>query len=282
MAEIFEYKCPSCGANLKISPEESFVKCSFCGTTVQRELDADEQASASAKKLAKKVEKYKNDMHELDRLENKLRSNEKQVEELEKRKSVETTFMRDNPKVVPIIIVVFGLFGLFGASSFSDGLGGLIGCVIVAVIVYFCTLNGKDQAEKDAAEAYRKLDGAKEQLEITRGNYESLKKRFDPDVIPAQYRNDAALDYVIVLFKTEQSSNLGDAFKRYEDHVHQEKMESMQQQQIALQQQQIEKMDQLAAKKSEEDFSKTAAKAGAAVIGTVVAGKVVKEILKRL
>ena len=62
MAELFEYKCPSCGALLKIRPEESFVKCSYCGTIVERELDEDEKANASAKKLAAKLEKYKNDM----------------------------------------------------------------------------------------------------------------------------------------------------------------------------------------------------------------------------
>ena len=94
MAELFEYKCPSCGALLKISPEESFVKCSYCGTIVERELDDDEKAKASAKKLAQKVEKYKQDKHELDTLKDSMLSKDQKIRSLESSSKVESGFIR--------------------------------------------------------------------------------------------------------------------------------------------------------------------------------------------
>ena len=112
MAELFEYKCPSCGALLKIRPEESFVKCSYCGTIVERELDEDEKANASAKKLAAKLEKCKNDMYELERLKDRFLSTGVRVKELEKDSVRQTKFMHECPLVVPIIIMTLVVIGL--------------------------------------------------------------------------------------------------------------------------------------------------------------------------
>lgn len=67
MPALLSYKCPSCGANLKVSPDEIYVKCAFCGTTAQRQLTTEEQARVAAKRLAKKVEQYKNDIIYRDR-----------------------------------------------------------------------------------------------------------------------------------------------------------------------------------------------------------------------
>ena len=91
---------------MKISPEESFVKCSYCGTIVERELNADEKAIASAKRLADKVEKYKKDMHELDRLKDSMLSKDQKIRSLESSTKVESGFMRENPGVIPVIIII--------------------------------------------------------------------------------------------------------------------------------------------------------------------------------
>ena len=279
MAELFEYKCPSCGALLKISQEEPYVKCSYCGTVVQRELDEDEKANASAKKLAAKLEKYKNDMHELDRLKERFLSAGVRVKELERETKSETKFMHECPFVVPIIIMVLVIIGLFGTNE--DKGATFLGGLILAGGVYIWSMVGKSKEDTRVKEASDKLARARSDLEAIEPQYEKLKASFDPDVVPVQYRNDKALDYVIMLFKSGQASNIGDAFRRYDEHLHYEKMEAMQQQQIDLQKQQLRKMDQMSNSDS-DDLGSAALKAGAAVVGVVAATKIGKEIIKNL
>jgi uncharacterized Zn finger protein (UPF0148 family) len=161
MAELFEYKCPSCGALLKISQEEPYVKCSYCGTVVQRELDEDEKANASAKKLAAKLEKYKNDMHELDMLKDRMLSKDQKIRSLESSSKVESGFMRENPGVVPVIIIICGIISLFGSGE--NKFAGLIGCLIAAAVVYCCTISGKETAEKAASDFLSKMNAEKKE-----------------------------------------------------------------------------------------------------------------------
>lgn len=278
MAELFEYKCPSCGALLKISPEESFVKCSYCGTIVERELNADEQARASAKKLADKVEKYKKDMHELDRLKDSMLSKDQKIRSLESSTKVESGFMRENPGVIPVIIIICGIISLFGNGE--NKIAGLIGCLIAAAVVYGYTISGKENAEKEASESLSQMNTARKDLAEMQEKYDKLKKSFDPEFIPTQYRNDQALDFIIGLFRTEQSSTMGEAFKRYDDHLHQKKMESLQQEQVDLQRQQLKKMDEM---QNSSSLGSAAVKTGAAAVGGVlIAGKVIKDILDDL
>ncbi len=279
MAELFEYKCPSCGALLKIRPEESFVKCSYCGTIVERELDEDEKANASAKKLAAKLEKYKNDMYELERLKDRFLSTGVRVKELEKDSVRQTKFMHECPLVVPIIIMTLVVIGLIGTNE--DKGATFLGGLVLAGGVYIWSMVGKHKEDVRVNEASEKLSLARKELEEVQPQYEKLKASFDPDVVPIQYRNDKALDYVITLFRTGQASNIGDAFRRYDEHLHYEKMEAMQQQQIDLQKQQLRKMDQMSSN-DPNDLGSAALKAGAAVVGVVAATKIGKEILKNL
>ncbi len=279
MAELFEYKCPSCGALLKISPEESFVKCSYCGTIVERELDEDEKATASAKKLAAKLEKYKNDMHELDRLKDKFLFAGARVNSLEKESVRESKFMHECPFVVPVIIMVLAIIGSFGTNE--DKGATFLGGLILAAGVYIWSMVGKSKEDARVKEASEKLAAAKKELDEIQPQYEKLKASFDPEVVPIQYRNDKALDYVIALFRTGQASNIGDAFRRYDEHLHYEKMEAMQQEQINLQKQQLRKMDQMSSN-DPNDLGSAALKAGAAVVGVVAATKIGKEIIKNL
>jgi len=279
MAELFEYKCPSCGALLKISPEESFVKCSYCGTIVERELDEDEKATASAKKLAAKLEKYKNDMRELDRLKDKFLFAGARVNSLEKESVRESKFMHECPFVVPVIIMVLAIIGSFGTNE--DKGATFLGGLILAAGVYIWSMVGKSKEDARVKEASEKLAAAKKELDEIQPQYEKLKASFDPEVVPIQYRNDKALDYVIALFRTGQASNIGDAFRRYDEHLHYEKMEAMQQEQINLQKQQLRKMDQMSSN-DPNDLGSAALKAGAAVVGVVAATKIGKEIIKNL
>ena len=71
------------------------------------------KANASAKKLAAKLGKYKNDMHELDRLKERFLSAGVRVKELERETKSETKFMHECPFVVPIIIMSLVIIGLF-------------------------------------------------------------------------------------------------------------------------------------------------------------------------
>ena len=279
MAELFEYKCPSCGALLKIRPEESFVKCSYCGTIVERELDEDEKANASAKKLAAKLEKYKNDMYELERLKDRFLLAGARVNSLEKESVRESKFMHECPLVVPIIIMTLVVIGLIGTNE--DKGATFLGGLVLAGGVYIWSMIGRSKEDTRVKEASEKLAAARKELKEIQPQYEKLKASFDPDVVPIQYRNDKALDYVITLFRTGQASNIGDAFRRYDEHLHYEKMEAMQQQQIDLQKQQLRKMDQMSINNS-DDFGSAALKAGAAVVGVVAATKIGKEIIKNL
>lgn len=276
MAELFEYKCPSCGALLKISPEESFVKCSYCGTIVERELDEDEKATASAKKLAAKLEKYKNDMHELDRLKDRFLFAGARVNSLEKESVRESKFMHESPFVVPVIIMVLAIIGSFGTTE--DKGATFLGGLILAAGVYIWSMVGKSKEDARVKEASEKLAAAKKELDEIQPQYEKLKASFDPEVVPIQYRNDKALDYVIALFRTGQASNIGDAFRRYDEHLHYEKMEAMQQEQINLQKQQLRKMSD----NDPDNLGEAVVKAGAAVVGVVAATKIGKEIIKNL
>lgn len=276
MAELFEYKCPSCGALLKISPEESFVKCSYCGTIVERELDEAEKATASAKKLAAKLEKYKNDIHELDRLKDRFLFAGARVNSLEKESVRESKFMHECPLVVPIIIMVLAIIGSFGTNE--DKGATFLGGLILAAGVYIWSMVGRSKEDARVKEASEKLAAAKKELDEIQPQYEKLKASFDPDVVPVQYRNDKALDYVIMLFKSGQASNIGDAFRRYDEHLHYEKMEAMQQEQINLQKQQLRKMSD----HDPDNLGEAVVKAGAAVVGVVAATKIGKEIIKNL
>lgn len=276
MAELFEYKCPSCGALLKISQGESYVKCSYCGTIVERELDDDEKATASAKKLAAKLEKYKNDMHELDRLKDRFLFAGARVNSLEKESIRESKFMHECPFVVPVIIMVLTIIGSFGTNE--DKGATFLGGLILAGGVYIWSMVGKSKEDARVKEASDKLARARYDLEAIEPQYEKLKASFDPDVVPVQYRNDKALDYVIMLFKSGQASNIGDAFRRYDEHLHYEKMEAMQQEQINLQKQQLRKMSD----HDPDNLGEAVVKAGAAVVGVVAATKIGKEIIKNL
>lgn len=279
MAELFEYKCPSCGALLKIRPEESFVKCSYCGTIVERELDEDEKANASANKLAAKLEKYKNDMYELERLKDRFLFAGARVNDLEKESVRESKFMHECPLVVPIIIMTLVVIGLIGTNE--DKGATFLGGLVLAGGVYIWSMIGRSKEDTRVKEASEKLAAARKELKEIQPQYEKLKASFDPDVVPIQYRNDKALDYVITLFRTGQASNIGDAFRRYDEHLHYEKMEAMQQQQIDLQKQQLRKMDQMSSN-DPNDLGSAALKAGAAVVGVVAATKIGKEIIKNL
>ena len=276
MAELFEYKCPSCGALLKISQGESYVKCSYCGTIVERELDEDEKATASAKKLAAKLEKYKNDIHELDRLKDRFLFAGARVNSLEKESVRESKFMHECPFVVPVIIMVLAIIGSFGTNE--DKGATFLGGLILAAGVYIWSMVGRSKEDSRVKEASEKLAAAKKELDEIQPQYEKLKASFDPEVVPIQYRNDKALDYVITLFRTGQASNIGDAFRRYDEHLHYEKMEAMQQEQINLQKQQLRKMSD----NDPDNLGEAVVKAGAAVVGVVAATKIGKEIIKNL
>ena len=188
--------------------------------------------------------------------------------------------MHECPLVVPIIIMVISIIDdrleqmRIRVRLFSVRL-------IISAGVYIWSMAGKHKEDVRVNEASEKLSLARKELEEVQPQYEKLKASFDPDVVPIQYRNDKALDYVITLFRTGQASNIGDAFRRYDEHLHYEKMEAMQQQQIDLQKQQLRKMDQMSSN-DPNDLGSAALKAGAAVVGVVAATKIGKEILKNL
>lgn len=240
MDGLTAYKCPSCGANLLVAPQQTYVKCNFCGTSFQRELDSSEQDSLNAQMLADKLTAYKNDLRRYKSLRDSVDFASGKAETQKKTSSA---------PMVNLATLLFGLafFVILACIGFLIFDSTLARGIIVFLLITWSI--GIIVEFADGANDKRKEAKAARQANIDEKSYELAKKKFDEfaatfneNLVPEQYRNDQALDYVIELFRYEQVSSLGEAFRHYDEQLHYAKMEAMQQQQLQLQKQQLARM----------------------------------------
>lgn len=248
MSELFVYKCPSCGANLKPHPDDAAITCSFCGSVVQRLPGEEEKKRLSASKLEQSTIEYKSELHEYNGLSQRLTKLEEQVTRLA-RQDTQPPLWTD--LLIPAqVVCALGLTAfLVHAIQIKSTPIAVFVLLLFAALAVFTVVShmAKRKAQQTAASQREQLKQSLSELTTAREEMAALEQHFDIDALPAEYRNDTALDYVIGLFKTGQASDLGEAFRRYDEHSHYKKMETLQSEQVAIQKRQLEIMDELAA-----------------------------------
>lgn len=246
MSELILYKCPSCGANLKPAQGIAMLTCSFCGSVFERSLSSGEQQQISAANLTKATEKYKADLATHAALEAKAL---RLADEVTRLSQQDTELPMWAELITPIVIVSGGLLLIALIAACIKGVLPIVAAAALALVLLVLAFAAKikaDKLKKNADSVRSKLKSTLDDLTQARGELEKFEQNFDIDAVPAQYRSDAALDYIIGLFRSGQASKLGEAFRRYDEYSHFKNMEALQREQVAIQKKQLEIMDELA------------------------------------
>lgn len=223
------------------------MTCAFCGTVVERSYINDEHERLSAEKLAKSACKYKTDLQTHKSLESRALSLADEVSSLSQQ---DTGLPMWVSMILPAFLagcVILLVLLCVGYQAGSKPMMILTAVLSAALVVGTVSANAKKKKlRRSAEETNLQLKQKLGQLTAARNELEAFDQTFDIDAVPKEYRSDDALDFIIGLFKSGQSSKLGEAFRRYDERRHFNNMEAMQKEQIAIEKKQLEIMDQLA------------------------------------
>ncbi len=313
--KLVELNCPSCGAQMQVNVELKSCTCNFCGKQMiiddeirRVEVDQSEafgygfekgrmdalrgEADKGTVELISRIKKYFEDKKELDR---------DLTYKYTERKKLRTERNQKNLGDFSIPASIVGIIGFLSLLVLLCDISIVWKVLIVIGVVALCVLIlGYFKAFYDKKEAVRieNIDRQLADLEVeiksTKDKLEQLKtegKNLNLDIIPNEYRNSEALTYIRSSLASGKALTLHQAFALYDDEKrHRDMMEyqmrqmDLQRKEIeALRRQQIETVNSINARnESDSGVGKQVAQAALAVGATVVAGKVVKKILKGL
>lgn len=247
MGELISYKCPSCGAGLKPAQDSAQIVCSFCGSVFERSLSEGEQMRISAAKLAESAEKYKADLAAFTALKEKISQLTVEVNYLSKKNTDMPLWMVLMLPIQGFAAVMIAFYFISAYKMKSTPMMIFTGALFTALVISVFVVQHKKRILKSNADSLKEqLKTSLIELTAARIQLKKFEQSFDIDAIPQQYRNDAALDYIIGLFKSGQASKLGEAFRRYDEQSHFKNMEALQREQVEIQKKQLEIMDRLA------------------------------------
>lgn len=246
MSELTAYKCPSCGANLKVTEGQELLTCSFCSSVFKRDLAQDEKEKVSAAQLAASTEKYRSSLLKHNELVKKLSRISDEIGALsQKDNSMPLWTMFTIPFYILCAVLLVFMFDK-AVSTEDKPLMALTALIFLAVfIAAIVTYSKKAKARKQLFEQNEKLKGLLSELGEKRAELEALDSSFDIDTIPKAYRSEDSLEYIIGAFRSGQAHKLGDAFALYDNHRHNRTMEALQREQVEIQKKQLEILDEL-------------------------------------
>lgn len=234
-------KCQNCGTEL----DENTKFCNECGTAVVKQQDGMVTEYARMKNAYEVIKKIEDFIARKDSI--KARGEEL----IQKRKNI------INEWIGVQYAVFFGFVGLafvfantideFDGNIVGGGILSFILFLIVNKIIKICTMEGRLQR---ADEFYNSnAEPLKLEEEQTIAEFDAFiesKEHMDAvDYIPEDYRYPEAVEFFMRMFDTKRADSLKESINLFEEHLHRQYMEEMQQNQLELQNQQLQETRQM-------------------------------------
>ncbi len=231
--ELIEYQCPSCGANLDFKDGQFITVCRYCGARVERQLDRSAQDKVHAQHQLIVVQKYRENMLTLQRLEKARKSATDRVRLCSQNVFAKPTLLERCPFIIAIaaLLLASAVVLIVPGMRTSIILIGLI--ALSAIIVMAVLMSGANAKKSLAAEAKGRIDDAQKELVKAGDELEEFRRQFDINEIPKRYRSMELLDYMVHIFETAQACTMGEGFKMCDEYIAQKRIEDMHREQIA-------------------------------------------------
>lgn len=277
-----DLKCPGCGAPLTVKEDTDIVTCSFCSKVIDLGLNGEQAQLRKAKAVAGQIRQYGRNLDRLSALQAEIRDRSEQLEAGRiKRKSFKSSTVVTAVVLwaVLVLIILFWLedalyrydfFRVFSEIFLSAAAGTGIGFLSAGRIT------------RRLPEIDTDIRSQEELLRESESTLQSFSASFDVNFLSPALRNKKDLDFLAGVLETGRAYTLHQAIILCEDKKDREAFEQRQQETLQeMRKIQNETKNSNRSAKRKETGSELADVAAAAV-GTAVAGKIVKEIFKRL
>jgi len=232
-ADVKEYQCPSCGADLHFAEDQFMITCSYCGARVERELDRNEHDKVSARKQLKTVKKYYDDTLTLHNLQKKRDRAKQRLKLCSENSLSELTLLEKHPYIVFAAAFVLSV-AVFLFDTRSVGLRVVSLLILLASLPVFVVQFKKGRDKKQLIDqSAKRLDMTQKEFVKAGDELEKFEKSFDISVIPDGYREIKTLEYMIHVFETYQAATMGECLKLCDEYLAQQRLEDMKRQQLA-------------------------------------------------
>jgi len=311
--KLVELSCPSCGAQMQVNTELKSCTCNFCGKQMIiddeiRKIEVDQSEAfgygfekgrmdvlkgEADKGLVDIVSRIKRHIEEKKRLESELseKLNEKNRLYGEREKKDVKEF--GIAAYIGMMVALIALMVCFQDTELILKFLAVVGAVALDAFIFYYVKEDTKKKEAIRIEGIdRRLKELEGELDKTKGKLEKIEakeREIDLDIIPNAYRNSDALDYMRSSLAAGRAMSINQACALYDEEKRHRDMIEQQRAQMELQRQQIEELRRLREAEEDDDdeerdsgVGKQVAQAALSVGTTVIAGKVVKNILKNL
>ena len=283
--KLTECRCTNCNAPLMIDENVEFYTCEYCDEVIHRELSPEVAGAATGKNLAKKIEKYQNNLSKLDTLK---RKRDRLFDEITEKRNEKASMVGHRPSggisftAIFIIIEVIAVISTISSGDWEILLYGTIGALLGGY--YFSDSNKDEIAEYD--NKMRNLDteipNLEKQFKTADDELKTLQKEFDINYIPERYRSKDALDYLKDVLDCGRAYSMKEAYNLYEDHQDRVKQRKLQEQSLELQKQNLDLQREKASEETTNSVIDALGTVASVAVGSAIVGKIGKEILKKL
>lgn len=262
--KLIALECPKCNAQLEINEELSHATCNYCGChfLIDDELKRKKASSEDAykmgydfergryerqveecRKLANQVQELIDPILDLKMKKNKLKCLSTQIRDLKIQESTSVSF---KGKIASFKALIYILFFTMCFAGLGGGFGVFAIGLLAAVISFFCIRFKRKKEQSGISELIRQKNA--EYID-TESEIFFISKEYNIDLIPPQYCNREAMEYISEVLYNQRAMNIPQAINLYEDKLYKMRMEMLHREQIALQK---EQQKQAARKEAEQ------------------------------
>ena len=265
--------CPQCGGQIDIKSGLSQIKCDYCNSVihVEGEMGVGDQESIRyelAQELADKIYALIKPWNELQILQTNDKQQRQRVETLEKWSRVISTPMGEKLHYVVIAVIMF--FSIIMAVSHGNP-GEIVAGVILSIGVYIFYLvkykNIPDETAKCQAER-----------EETIARIKKLTDEYDFNIIPEDYRNEDAMNFICKALKNRRAYTIQEAVNLYEDELHKRHITQLHEEQLAAQNSQGAELKKTSEKKIKNVSIDESLSTGSIIAAGVTIAKLAKYV----
>lgn len=212
------YKCPNCTAILEIPDDGDWVKCEYCGALISLDRKTENFSAKRAYELARKTKEYRKRYAKIIEARETLNTKSDALADVVK----DNDSLKRN-SILYSAVIWFAICFIF--SAFISDL--LYKYDFVSVILRIAFWGGsaylvykaaKSIKGKKTEEYKEKVEQAKLQERYAKKKYEELQEGFDEDFIPADARNDAAINYIINALETEKAYTIRQSVEQWREY----------------------------------------------------------------
>lgn len=262
--KLIALECPKCNAQLEINEELSHATCNYCGChfLIEEELKHKKASAEDAykmgydfergryehqaekcRKLADQVKNLINPILNLKIKKDKLECLSVQIRNLKFQESTLTSF---KGKVASFKAFLYIVLFTICLTVIGGGIVILAIGLLITVISFYII---RFKRNKELGDLSKLIQQKNEEYIDTENEICFISNEYDIDLIPPEYCNREAMEYISEVLYNQRAINIAQAINLYEDEQYKMRMEMLHREQIALQK---EQQKQAARKEAEQ------------------------------